>query len=121
MFIAVNPRTEFLHWLKTAEPAETLYRVIGNNSETWPISWEEHPIVGETEKCWYINHWSSDKPKRILKGNGKRFAHETKQWALESFIRRSSRREKILQDQLQKTKLSNMFACEVRMAVKPGS
>lgn len=59
-------------------------------------------VIRETDKSWYIRYGGRE--KRVLKGNGKRFAHETKEWAYKSFRKRCRARISILERDLTKVK-----------------
>lgn len=57
---------------------------------------KEYLIIKETPKGnWIREHGNYGKPKFCLKGEGKRFAHETKELALKSFICRKQRQYQI--------------------------
>lgn len=84
-----------------------LYRVEAGGSGSF-IYFSEHVVARESKCFYYIKDCFdlSDNLKRVLKGNGKRFAHETKEMALHSFKRRKYRQIKILTAQLDKARLS---------------
>lgn len=73
-----------------------LYRYFHSWRTYWNPDYAQHGIVNlevfavhrETERCWFIVVNGAE--KRVLKGNGKRFAHERKEWAARSFQRRMS-------------------------------
>lgn len=70
----------------------TLYRYELHNYEevfTPEISAKEFKVIKET-KCgyWFHKHGQYGPKKFTLKGSGKRFAHTTKEMALDAFIHR---------------------------------
>lgn len=68
------------------------------------ITRERYHILSRTPKTFLIAT-PFDGPKRVLRGRGKRFAHEERAWAWESFIRRQARRRKILNNALSDAEL----------------
>lgn len=56
-------------------------------NDQWTISFEAHPVVKKTPKGVILNVYGI--PRFVRNGNGKRFAYEKKEWALNSLrIRR---------------------------------
>lgn len=113
-------QTDYSEFL-TPDDSEFLYRVVGCSNMS-AIRLESYRIVRETGASYFIDHWSClpGKQKRILKGEGKRFAHKKKTWALCSFIKRNARRQILLENALSFNALSGDKAKDVlqsRMAV----
>lgn len=81
--------------------AKVLYRYQEDRSfEFWgqveELLLKEYLIIKETPRGnWIREHGNYGKPKFVLKGDGKRFAHQTKELALKSFICRKNRQYEI--------------------------
>lgn len=57
-----------------------------------------YTVVRETPKCWFIKY--EGRERRVLKGFGKRFAHETLEWAQLSWRKRKRWQASHLRHQL---------------------
>ena len=68
----------------------------------------EYKVVRETPKGYWITEGYS-RTRFVLKGNGKRFAHENKEWAWHSFKLRKMRQRQHL--------LRQLDVCEAAIAV----
>lgn len=80
-----------------------LYRYVRGGSQFGNIYLEEYPIVKETPKGYRITvHRHGD--RLVLKEGRKRFAHETPELALQSFIYRSEKCLKLQQGSADLTK-----------------
>ena len=72
---------------------------------------KEFLIIKETPKGnWIREHGMYGKPKFVLKGEGKRFAHETKELALKSFIFRKKSQIRINKEMMKRAKHSLSIA-----------
>jgi len=59
---------------------------------------KEYKIISKTDCGWWIHKHGSYGPKKfVLEGQGKRFAYPTKEMALEGFIYRRRRYQRILE------------------------
>lgn len=78
---------------------------------------KEYLIVKETPKGnWIREH---GKPKFVLKGDGKRFAHETKEMALKSFICRKKNQIRINNEMIERAKHSLSIAEGMKKTEEP--
>lgn len=78
-----------------------------------------YPVTRETSACWFIEH--DGKERRVLKGNGKRFAHEQHEWAKRSFMKRKSSQRWHLERQLNHAnKLKDLIATDFSTSQVPG-
>lgn len=82
-------------------PLGCLYRYEGRGfgDGEWAIELKRFGIKAQTDKTYVIDTWMGD--KRVLKGDGKRFAYERKEWAWYSFRKRNARYCQYLQRNLQ--------------------
>lgn len=81
---------------------------------------KEYLIVKETPKGnWIREHGMYGKPKFVLKGYGKRFAHETKEMALNSFICRKKRQIIINKEIIKRAKHSLSIAEGMKTEQEP--
>lgn len=71
-----------------------LYRYFHSYQPTWNPDYSRYGVVNleiyavtrETSACWFIE--VNGVERRVLKGDGKRYAHERREWAAYSFRRR---------------------------------
>jgi hypothetical protein len=68
-------------------------------SHEWNVSVTKFNVIRHTP-AGYIIHYPFLKDKFVLKGNGKRFAHETIEQAIDSLIKRTTRRIEYLKSDL---------------------
>lgn len=83
---------------------EKLYRVepiFSQGPITLVLRVHEFPILRKTPGGYWIQKPYKLKQTFVLKGRGKRFAHESEKWALDSLMRRRVKQAKILRAQLQ--------------------
>jgi len=84
------------------------YEVFVSGTE---LELKEFLIIKETPKGnWIREHGMYGKPKFVLKGEGKRFAHETKELALKSFIFRKKSQIRINKEMMKRAKHSLSIA-----------
>lgn len=79
---------------------ETLYRYesVGTPPDAISIQLLRFAVDRTTPKGYWILLWSG--PKFVLAGDGKRYAHETVEWARGAFLRRKESYRKHLQAKL---------------------
>lgn len=116
---------DFIAWLQAPCPPDRLFRIEYAAGEPGALLHYEITILRETPQMWWIDHWSCKpgKLKGVLKGDGKRFAHETKHWAMYSFIKRNTWYQSRLRTSLAYAEDAGKLAANAwqnRMALSPG-
>jgi len=79
------------------------------------IKFDEYLVIKETNCGFWIRKISKDSNKKFcLKGDGKRFAHQTKEQALEYFIHRRALYHSILKQKIEGNKMVMKLAQEYK-------
>lgn len=81
-------------WVK-----DNLFGVMNEGRPKVCIYLSKFPIISQTSKTYKIMG-SDGCVRNVLKGDGKRYAHETKEWAWYSFQKRLSHEHAILENRL---------------------
>lgn len=99
-------KTEILY---RAEPVECRLVLQPGRTVVDAIRIEEFKVLRETPGGYWIKKPFEAKEVFVLKGNGKRFAHEKIEWALFSLKRRKMAQIRILKEQLSIAQSTDMF------------